>query len=293
MVRRVATLLLSLVVSGGVAWAAQPYLGFDRNDYPGDAALSALRRTFRYTGYWLNSPPGEKTTTWTGKRPILQKNGFGFLVLFNGRLEAQLADAQSKGMSATDLGAADARAAVTAARREGFAPNVRIFLDQEQGGRLLSDQAAYLFAWVNAVQAAGARAGVYCSGIPVKSGNTSISTAQDIADSLSSAPENQPARKAAERPRLALWVADDRCPPSPGCSMTAPRLAEVGALRPNAPAFVAVWQYAQSPRRAQFSAACPQNQAPGGNCYAPGLPRDANTLVDLDTAESPDPSKAP
>lgn len=255
----------------GVAAAAQPrhYLGFDRNVYPGDAALPALRRTFRYTGYWLNNPPGETRNTWAGKRAILKSSGFGFLVLFNGRVDAQL-----HGASAAALGAADGRAAVAAALRQGFPASVLIFLDQEEGGRLLPEQAAYLFAWVDAVRAAGARAGVYCSGIPVRDGKSAISTAQDIAQ-----------REAARAPgpwknALAIWVADDRCPPSPGCGFAAPPLP---------PAF-AVWQYAQSPRRAKFSAACPRNQAPDGNCYAPGLPPGPNTFVDLDTADSADPS---
>ena len=29
------------------------HLGFDRNDYPGDAAMAALHRTFAFTGYWI------------------------------------------------------------------------------------------------------------------------------------------------------------------------------------------------------------------------------------------------
>ena len=290
MLRGVATLLFGLLVSGSAAWAAQPYLGFDRNNYPGDATLPALRRTFRYTGYWLNSPPGETKNSWTGERALLKENGFGFLVLFNGRLESQLAKAQANGMGPTALGTADGRTAVTTALREGFAPNVRIFLDQEEGGRLLSDQAAYLFAWVHAVQAAGARAGVYCSGIPVKSGSTSISTAQDIAERLSTAQSTPAHGQSAEHRRLALWIADDRCPPSPGCSTAPPQISELGTFRP---AFISVWQYALSPRRSQFSATCPQNQAPDGNCYAPVLPHNSNTFVDLDAADSPDPSEAP
>ena len=66
------------------------YLGFDANDYPGDAALPALRKTFTFAGYWLNAPPGAKTNSWTGHRAALLQNGFGFLVLFNGRTESQL-----------------------------------------------------------------------------------------------------------------------------------------------------------------------------------------------------------
>jgi hypothetical protein len=41
----------------------------------------------------------------------------------------------------------------------------------------------------------------------------------------------------------------------------------------------------------EFSAACPKNAAPDGNCYAPGLAHGANSFVDLDSANSPDPSE--
>src|SRR5580704_14377125 len=66
------------------------YLGFDRNQYPGDAALGSLRQTFSFCGYWLNVPPGENSNTWKGKREVLTSSGFGFLVLFNGRLFREL-----------------------------------------------------------------------------------------------------------------------------------------------------------------------------------------------------------
>ena len=65
---------------------ASAYLGFDRNEYPGDENLPPLRQTFSYAGFWLNPPPGEKTNTWAGKRQTLSAAGFGFFILFNGRL---------------------------------------------------------------------------------------------------------------------------------------------------------------------------------------------------------------
>ena len=47
-----------------------------------------------------------------------------------------------------------------------------------------------------------------------------------------------------------------------------------------------VWQYAQSPRRAQFSASCPKNAAcTDGNCYASGLPQSPASFIDLDVAQ--------
>lgn len=93
------------------------YFGFDRNEYPGDNLLPALRRSFSYTGYWLNNPPGAKSNGWVGKRATLKAHGFGFMILYNGRLDAQLT-----GKDAAALGRSDAAAAVSAAKKEGFAP---------------------------------------------------------------------------------------------------------------------------------------------------------------------------
>ena len=85
------------------------YLGFDRNDYPGDATLKVLRRTFSFSGYWLNNPPGARSNSWTGKRKVLQAVGFGFLVVFNGRTDAQIRSAGD----ATKLGSSDGALAVS------------------------------------------------------------------------------------------------------------------------------------------------------------------------------------
>jgi len=56
-----------------------------------------------------------KATTWTGKRAVLRERGFGFIVLWNGRLDKEL-----KGKDAASLGRSDAAVAVAAAEREGF-----------------------------------------------------------------------------------------------------------------------------------------------------------------------------
>ncbi|PYV50611.1 MAG: hypothetical protein DMG92_07165, partial [Acidobacteria bacterium] len=155
--------------------AQQSYLGFDRNQYPGNQNLKSLRQTFSYTGYWLNNPPGENANTWEGKRQALQSAGFGFLVLFNGRLDKQLRH------NAAALGKMDGQSAVASAQREGFPAHTVIFLDVEEGGRMLPEQKSYIYAWVDAVTAAGFRSGVYCSGIPAREDkNTTIVTADDI-----------------------------------------------------------------------------------------------------------------
>src|SRR6202049_307878 len=100
-----------------------PYLGFNRNNYPGDQNLKILRQTFSYTGFWLNPPPSATTNTWRGKRRTLQSPGFGFLVLFNGRLFNELKSVSN----ASKLGKSDARVAVAAGGRGGFSAGGDIF----------------------------------------------------------------------------------------------------------------------------------------------------------------------
>jgi hypothetical protein len=127
------------------------YLGFDRNRYPGDAVLGLLRETLSFCGYWLNVPSGETSNTWEGKRGVLNSSGFGFLLLFNERFDREL---KSLSNSKT-LGTHDAAVAVEAAKKEGFPVGTIIFLDQEEGGRMLPEQRAYVYAWIDGVMPLG------------------------------------------------------------------------------------------------------------------------------------------
>jgi len=111
-----AALLVAFLSITAETRAQSAYLGFDRNTYPGDANLKALDQTFSYTGYWLNNPPGEKANTWTGHRAAVESADFGFLVLFNGRLYAELKSVTN----AKKLGNSDARAAASAAVAKTF-----------------------------------------------------------------------------------------------------------------------------------------------------------------------------
>jgi Domain of unknown function (DUF1906) len=246
------------------------YLGFDRNDYPGDSYLPALKQSFAFAGYWLNAPPGAKSNSWAAKRAILRDSGFGFLVLFNGRTSAELKHAADPAA----LAAADARNAIENAKREGFSPGTVFFLDQEEGGRLLPKQQKYVLAWADGIISAGYRAGVYCSGIPVKEdGNQSITTAQDIHDHAGGR-------------KIIYFVYNDVCPPSPGCaSSKSPRPPSASGIE-----FADVWQFAQSPGRKGFAHACPANYDRDGNCYPPPGNSAARIYLDLDSATSADPS---
>jgi Domain of unknown function (DUF1906) len=248
------------------------YRGFDRNDYPGDATMSGLHNTFAFTGYWLNNPPGENANSWLGKRVLLQQQGWGFLVLANGRLDAEILKAQKHGTAPADLARKDAAIAIAAARSEGFPAHTILFLDQEEGGILLDEQAAYLLAWTEAIAASDYRAGVYASGEPVPNGpGQTITTIEDIRSRV----------KAMHLHEIAMFNAQDTCPPAPGCTVNAKPLSTSGELD------LTAWQYSQSPRRPELTKSCAKTYAADGNCYAPSFP---TTFLDMDLASSADPS---
>jgi hypothetical protein len=260
--------------------ATQSYLGFDANEYPGDDLLPALRKQFSFTGYWLNNPPGADHNPWLGKRDVLLRNGFGFLVVFNGRLDKEILKAQKAGKKPAAFAAGDAAAAVAAARREGFPPRTILFLDQEDGGRMLPEQADYLLGWTEAIARSDYRPGVYASGQPVDDGTgpdgkpVTITTIQDIRARVADGHLHP----------IAFWVYQDACPPAPGCvaNPTHPPEPDLsGTLNADA------WQFAQSPRRRSITQACGSTYNRDGNCYAPGL---AQYQLDLSSSASPDPS---
>jgi len=258
-------LLLALLPTAALA-QSRTYTGFDINLYPGDDALPTLHQSFAFMGYWLNNPPGEASNNWHGKRAVIAQQGFGFLVLFNGPL-----DAQFNKLNPEAAARKDAAAAIAAARHEHFPAHTIIFLDLEEGGRMLPRTARYLDAWAAAFAPAHYRTGVYCSGFEVDdSPGTTISTADDIHQ---------------RHPNLALWLAEDSCPPSPGCTLDTSSLQLAQSGRSDA----LVWQYAQSPRRRALTAACAGTYS-GNQCYVPGAPHTAQYAVDLDLAATADPS---
>ena len=258
--------------------AAKPtgtaYVGFDRNVYPGDDRLDELRQHFAFASYWLTVPPGERANSWLGKRKLLVDHGFGFLILANGKLDAEIKHAK---VSASRLGAQDATEAIASAKQEGFPEHTIIFLDQEEGGRLLPEQTAYFFGWTEAVAASAYRPGAYLSGQKDSDGRGPdgkplfITTAQDVRENI--------ARQHLHD--VALWVYDDTCPPAPGCTLSPPPLTRSGTLD------AVVWQYAQSPRRPELTRSCAKTYAVDGNCYA-GISKDL--FLDLNVAALPDPS---
>jgi len=251
------------------------YRGFDRNDYPGDDVMQKMmadHASFAFTGYWLTPPPGERSNSWVGKRATLKQQGWGFLLLANGRLDKEILKARKAGTTPAQLGQKDAAVAVAAAKSEGFPLHAIIFLDQEEGGRLLDEQAEYLLGWTEAVAASDYKPGVYASGqLVADDPGTTIDTIQNIRSLV----------KEKHLHDVAIYDYQDACPPAPGCSLAAKPLSEAGEPE------IVVWQYAQSPRRPEITKACAKTYAANGNCNVPGFPA---VFVDLDAASTADPS---
>jgi hypothetical protein len=231
----------------GQVSAGQGNLGFDRNDYPGAAAMRELRKEFTFAGYWLTPPPGEKSNSWTAKRKEMEAAGYGFLLLARGRAGNAIRTAAGAGQK----GVADAREAARSAKTEGFAGGGIIFIDVEDGGRLAPAYHAYLRAWADELVKEGFRPGVYCSGLPVdEGGRVTIVTAYDIR--LNEAPRS-----------FVYWVFNDACPPSPGCvSVSNPPLPSASGVKD-----AAVWQFVRSPREKETASRC-SGYATDENCYA-------------------------
>ena len=248
--------------------ARQSYLGFDRNDYPGDAAMAELRKTFAFSGYWISAPPGETTNSWLGKRASMQAAGFGFLVLFRPEEPSHPGVIEN----ASGMGTRDAARAVAGALDNGFPRGTVIFLDLEEGGRVEAHQLAYTLAWVDAVNASQFRAGVYCSGIAVNEQDGGVVTAADL-------------RAQAGGRKIVYWVFNDECPPAPGCVTSRPSPQASASGVP----FAEVWQYAQSPEQMERTSKCAATYNADGKCYVPGGAA-SNVFLDLDVATSPDPS---
>jgi Domain of unknown function (DUF1906) len=248
--------------------ASKAFLGFDRNDYPGDDALPILRKSYSFTSYWLSSPPGETQSTWLGKRSLLQSQGFGFMLLFNAKESRDLEFAQD----AVRFGTSQANSAAKIAKQEGFPEGTVIFLDVEEGGRLPDLYHAYLQSWYDTLVKSGFHAGVYCSGIPVNEGaGTTIVTADDIRTHMGTRD-------------LLYWVYNDACPPSPGCAS----LTNPPAPSKSGTPYATIWQFVRSPREKQFARHC-SGYAPDGNCYAPA-DSSHRWFLDVNVASSSDPS---
>src|SRR5713101_3359178 len=171
------------------------------------------------------------------------------------------------------------QATVEAAQREGFTPQTIIYLDIEEGGRLSPKYHRYIIQWLWHVSPFYFRGGFYCSGIAVKEGNgKTITACEDILNDF--APRSR---------EFSIWAYNDMCPPSPGCTFPENPPSPSVSGKELCETCIAVWQFAQSPRRKEFTAHCPAKYHKDGNCYAPNDTAH-KWFIDVNTATSPDPS---
>jgi Rv2525c-like, glycoside hydrolase-like domain len=264
------SLLIAVPAPAPQTSAPLAYLGFDRNDYPGDTALPILRKSFSFAGYWLSPFPGGNSNSWSGKRELLRSQGFGFALLFAGPTSGQLRDDPYTLKRVAE----DTRTAAAAARREGFPPGSIIFLDVEEGGRLPSTYFTYLRLWASELSRLGFRAGIYCSSIPIDEGEGHMLITSDFI------------RKQIEPTELVYWVYNDACAPSLGCVVpqNPPPPSRSGVT------YARIWQFVRSPRDRQTASHC-SGYAKNGHCYAPGDTAHS-WFLDINSSSSADPSGA-
>ncbi len=263
-------LLAALVFLAAVPGISQrAYLGFDKNDYPGDDLLPALHRNFSWTGYWLNNPPGMKSNPWEGKRDFIRSAGFGFTILFNGRLDAQLKD----------------KTPPLSAARTPLPPW------QLQSARDSRPEPLFFSIRKRAVRYYLNRPGTSAPG-----SQASIAHPTNQASTVPAFPSHPDHRKF---PPLRMSRPVFPLPNSGSGTIAArPRPAASSTILPtplliqstSGFASAMIWQYAQSPRRPEDTAACAQTYAADRGCYPPNLPHSPQTWIDLNVSDSPDPS---
>lgn len=182
--------------------------GFDTRDYPGD---TTMRRWFeaspyRWVGYYLPSPC-YTGTTWSGRRPVLRQQGWGFAVLYVGEQDwramrpaaGDTVPVAVEGARCTtanltvENGARHAAEAEAAAAADAFPNGTVVFLNVERVERVSPELREYVRSWV----ATMLERGRYTPGLYAHDHNA--------AELYAVVAEEFVRRQRAERPRL--WVA--------------------------------------------------------------------------------------
>lgn len=179
--RRTIPVALLVAALAACAGAAEPSLpapgeipdargvpGFDTREYPGDEVMAAWRAAspYRWVGYYLPAPC-YTGTSWEGRRPALERMGWGTAVLFVGEQDWPEADPAPAADPAPtpspdaprctrtnltpDRGSADAGWAARGAAAEGFPEGTVVYLDVERVESVSPELSAYVRAWFDAM----------------------------------------------------------------------------------------------------------------------------------------------
>ena len=137
------------------------FAGFDTSAFPGLPVASWLKTNTNlvWCGFYLGPAPSHGDTGWMPHRADLVDQGWGIAPLYVGQ---QVTGPGSKHPSLAQ-GQHDGGNAATLMTSAGFASGQFVYLDLENGPPFTSPLRDYVAAWVDAVQAAGFGAGVYCS----------------------------------------------------------------------------------------------------------------------------------
>jgi Domain of unknown function (DUF1906) len=147
---------------------AQPaFAGLDAGSYPGQGAMDAFRDMgFAVTGLYLTHAPARAVPhkvddRWIAAAGYLAKTGWGIAPIYVG---AEPPGSSKVPPPSNPLGDAliDAAEAVSLAQRAGLHPGRTIFLDVEKAFPASSPYESYVLKWLECVQKAGYRTGLYC-----------------------------------------------------------------------------------------------------------------------------------
>lgn len=147
------------------------WLGFDTHTYPGDDKMRAWKNApnapYSWVGYYLPGAPCHRSTSWQGRRRVLQDMGWGLAMVYVGQqtwgrtpralTPAQMARHRSRGTTCTadfvnaSRGVTEGLDAIHIAKAEGFERNSVIFLDIERMERIPGRMRDYYRAWVATV----------------------------------------------------------------------------------------------------------------------------------------------
>jgi hypothetical protein len=141
------------------------FAGLDREDYPGEDAMSAYKDAgFKVTCVYLANKPGRikggANSGWIGAAAKLASKGWGLAPTYLGAQASKGGDwtpADPMHKAPTD-----AKEAVDLAVHAGLSAGQTIFLDVEAAFDVGSDQESYVLKWIECVQAKGFKAAIYC-----------------------------------------------------------------------------------------------------------------------------------
>jgi hypothetical protein len=137
------------------------FAGFDSSAFPGLAVTSWLKvnTNLVWCGFYLGPTPSHTGHDWMPHRANLVAQGWGLAPLYVGQ---QVTGPGSK-HSTLAQGTIDGNDAVALMTSAGFSPGHFVYLDLENGAPFTHAQHDYVAGWVDAVEAGGFGAGVYCS----------------------------------------------------------------------------------------------------------------------------------